>query len=109
MQTKNDTSKPETELKEETGEGCPGATCSALRELMLALEYLRYACEHAEGRRKLDDKMLSRAMSVGIRINAKYAHLMDDHQKGTYWEEVWSLPARVGLPNTTMSGHMPPK
>jgi hypothetical protein len=29
MQTENDTSKPETELKEETGEGCPGATCSA--------------------------------------------------------------------------------
>jgi hypothetical protein len=30
MQTENDTSKPETELKQETGEGCPGATCSPL-------------------------------------------------------------------------------
>lgn len=29
MQTKNDTSKAETELKQETGEGCPGAACSA--------------------------------------------------------------------------------
>jgi hypothetical protein len=29
MQTENDTSKPETELKHEAGEGCPGATCSA--------------------------------------------------------------------------------
>lgn len=29
MQTENDTTKPETELKQETGEGCPGATCSA--------------------------------------------------------------------------------
>jgi hypothetical protein len=29
MQTKNDTSKPETELKEETGDGCSGAPCSA--------------------------------------------------------------------------------
>ena len=28
MQTKNDTSKPETELKQGSGEGCPGATCS---------------------------------------------------------------------------------
>jgi hypothetical protein len=30
MQTGNQSSKPETELKEETGEGCSGATCSAL-------------------------------------------------------------------------------
>lgn len=28
MQTENHTSKPETELKQETGEGCPEATCS---------------------------------------------------------------------------------
>jgi hypothetical protein len=31
MQTENDTSKPETELKQETGEGCPGVTCSSCR------------------------------------------------------------------------------
>ena len=29
MQTKNDTTKPETELKQEAGEGCSVATCSA--------------------------------------------------------------------------------
>lgn len=28
MNTENDTSKPETELKQEASEGCPGATCS---------------------------------------------------------------------------------
>jgi len=36
MQTENDKSKPETELKEETGEGCPGATCSAWTEVSKA-------------------------------------------------------------------------
>jgi len=30
MKTKNDTTKPETEIKQETGEGCPEATCSPL-------------------------------------------------------------------------------
>jgi hypothetical protein len=42
MHTKNDMTKPDTELKEETGEGCPVAPCSAffyldaprLRELL---------------------------------------------------------------------------
>jgi hypothetical protein len=29
MQTENQSTKPETELKQETGEGCPEATCSA--------------------------------------------------------------------------------
>jgi hypothetical protein len=29
MKTENDTSKPETELKKETGEGCSEATCSS--------------------------------------------------------------------------------
>jgi hypothetical protein len=31
MQTENQSSKPETELKQETGEDCPEATCSALQ------------------------------------------------------------------------------
>jgi hypothetical protein len=39
MQTKNDTSKPETELKEETGEGCPEASCCA--SLALRLDRLK--------------------------------------------------------------------
>lgn len=30
MQTENDTPKPEDQPKQETGEGCSGATCSAL-------------------------------------------------------------------------------
>jgi hypothetical protein len=36
MQTENYTSKPETELKQETGEGCSGATCSAWVEVSKA-------------------------------------------------------------------------
>jgi hypothetical protein len=32
MQTENDTSKPEDSPKQESGEGCPGASCSALLE-----------------------------------------------------------------------------
>jgi hypothetical protein len=66
---------------------------------MLAVEYMRSVCEHAEGRRKLDQKMLSRAMSVGTRINARHKHLLDDYQKATFWEEVALMPSSVGLPN----------
>lgn len=36
MQTENDTSKTEDSPQQETGEGCPAATCSALRELVFS-------------------------------------------------------------------------
>ena len=36
MRTKNDTTEPETELKQEAGEGCPGATCAPLDFAVLA-------------------------------------------------------------------------
>lgn len=34
MQTETDTPKPETKLKEKSGEGCSGATCSRLRRTL---------------------------------------------------------------------------
>lgn len=37
MPTKNDASKPETELKQEAGEGCSGATCSASLDDAIAI------------------------------------------------------------------------
>ncbi len=70
-----------------------------VRELMVALEYLRFACEHAEGKNAKERRMLSRAMSVGIRVGAKHKDLLGDYQRETYWEEVWGIPAKVGLPN----------
>ena len=37
MNAKNDTTKPETELKQEAGEGCSGATCSLSDDLKAPL------------------------------------------------------------------------
>ena len=66
---------------------------------MLALEYLRFACEHAEGKNAKERKMLSRAMSVGIRVGAKHKALLGDFQRDTYWEDVWAIPEKFGLSN----------
>lgn len=74
-----------------------GAEKDVVRDLMLALEYLRYACEHSEGKRKIDRDRLTRAMSVGSRITSRHAHLISDYQRGSYWEEMWEMPASVGL------------
>lgn len=64
---------------------------------MLALEYLRYACEHSEGKRKIDRERLTRAMRVGSLMTSRYSHLTHDHQRGTYWEGMWEIPASLGL------------
>jgi hypothetical protein len=37
MQTKNDTSKPETELEKEAGEGCSGGSCSRILNVLRRL------------------------------------------------------------------------
>lgn len=81
----------------------PEADCPVVRDLMLALEYLRYACEHAEGKKAADRKMLSRAMSVGTRVVAKHKDLLKDYQMESYWAGVWESPANVGLPKVTRS------
>lgn len=82
-----------------------------IRELMLAVEYLRSACEHSEGKTQDDRERLAKAMSVGIRINAKYAHLLPDYQQETFWREVKALPdsflvfssSRPGAGKTTLA------
>jgi hypothetical protein len=83
---------PETPISSEVGRGG-----SAVRDLILAVEFMRCACEQAEGKKKRDRERLSRAMSVGIRINARHKHLLDDYQKETFWEDVEMMPRAVGL------------
>ena len=61
---------------------------NAVRETMLALEGLRFACEHAEGKKEDDRKMLISAMSLGIRILNKHKHRLPDFQRESYWKEV---------------------
>lgn len=72
-------------------------TQETLRELMLALEYLRRACEHAEGKDKHEFLHLQAAMSVGCRVLAKHGHLLEDFQGEPYWQEVRSLPWTLGI------------
>jgi len=69
-----------------------------VRELMLAVEFIRSACEHTEGASVIDADRLLLGVSVGIRVNAKYKHLLADYQKDTFWNEVMKLPARLGCP-----------
>ena len=66
-------------------------TIEVIRELMLAVEFLRAACEHSEGRLKLDRARLKRATSVGIRTNARFKHLCPDYQRPTFWQDVFDL------------------
>jgi hypothetical protein len=62
---------------------------SAIRQLMVAVEYMRYACEHSEGKTTTDCARLIKAMSVGIRINAKLAHMVPDYHRDSFWDDVW--------------------
>jgi hypothetical protein len=68
-----------------------------IRPLMLAIEYMRFVCEHAEGNTANDNYMLSRAMSVGIRTNRKFEKLIEGYQTEAFWHEVWEVPGSVGL------------
>lgn len=60
----------------------PEEVVSPIRELMLALEHLRFACEHGG---------LSAAAGVGTRVLAKYQYWLPDFQTDAYWEEVKAL------------------
>ena len=55
---------------------------------MTAIESMRMACEHAEGKTKRDKERLSHAMSIGITVNAKHAGLLPDYQKESFWDDV---------------------
>ena len=68
-----------------------------VRELMTAVEYMRRACEHAQGRTTGDEEMLWRASRVGIRINKKYADQIDGYKGELFWQQVNELPSRLGL------------
>jgi hypothetical protein len=68
-----------------------------IRELMLALEYSRHVCEHADGKNARESDLLARAMSVGIRIGARHKSLVTDFQQESYWKDVWAIPVSVGL------------
>lgn len=74
-----------------------GMTQETLRELMLALEFLRWACEHAEGKDRHEALLLQAAMSVGCRVLAKHGHLLEDFQREPYWQQVRSLPWTFGI------------
>lgn len=68
-----------------------------IRELVLTLEYLRFACEHAEGKGAADEKMLKLAMRVGIRVLSKHSKHVPDFQQRSYWEEMREITTRLGL------------
>ena len=72
---------------------------SAVRELMVAIEFMRSTCEHTEGRDDINDQMLSRAMSVGIRMNARYSHLLEDYHKDSFWADVSGVARVLDIPD----------
>jgi hypothetical protein len=64
---------------------------AAVRDLALALEYARVACEHAEGRRATDRDQLARAVAVATRSLAVAGGLLSDFQRPSYWRDVAML------------------
>jgi hypothetical protein len=66
-----------------------------VRELMLAVEFMRFACEHARGRSLEDQQRLDSAIRVGINVNRKHASLIEDYQNDTYWLDVNKLARRI--------------
>jgi hypothetical protein len=67
-----------------------------VREIMLALESLRFACEHAEGKKDSDRQRLQFAMSLGIRTLEKHKAMIPDFQKESYWQEVHIMTSLKG-------------
>ena len=65
-----------------------GEESAAVRELMLALEGLRFICEHVHGKEDQDDQVLRVGMSLGIKTLAKHKGLVSDFQRESYWDEV---------------------
>jgi hypothetical protein len=58
-----------------------------IRELMVALEHMRAVCEHHDCSEH-GDKHILHAMKVGMRTNAKFAHLIPDYQRPSFWKDV---------------------
>jgi hypothetical protein len=53
MQTENDTSKPETEIKQEAGEGCSGATLTRLFRVQVTFDTVIYAEDEKAAKQKV--------------------------------------------------------
>jgi predicted RNA-binding Zn-ribbon protein involved in translation (DUF1610 family) len=68
---------------------------AAVRELICAVDILRFACEHAEGKRKADGDMLAKGMSFGLRILEEKKGLIGDYQMPTYNADSAALWARI--------------
>jgi hypothetical protein len=79
MQTENDTSKPEDLPEQVTGEGCPGATCSALeflaQELDMPAEHIREAA-----RAMREEKLFNAAQD----LHAAFFVMMRDWKDGDF-------------------------
>ena len=68
---------------------------AAVRELMCAVDILRYTCEHAEGKRKADREMLAKGMSFGIKILREKEGPIGDYQMPSYHADFSALWARI--------------
>jgi hypothetical protein len=68
-----------------------------IRELMLTIEALRYACEHSCGWKAHDIERLGRAASLATRVNAKHATQLTDYQLESFWSDVKGLPKQFDL------------
>jgi hypothetical protein len=76
----------------------------AVDQLIVALEGMRSAVEHAEGATDEDTQRLLDAMSVAMRVLGRVGHLCQDYQMPSFWARVrrlWdegggSLPAEPG-------------
>jgi hypothetical protein len=70
---------------------------TTVRELMATIEYMRMACEHAQGATAEDQARLCLAMRVGIQINAKHASKLSDYQMDSFWNDVAEIPDSLFL------------
>jgi hypothetical protein len=94
--------------KSAAGADSSPSSCSPLvRELMATIEYMRVACEHAEGATPDDQERLAMAMRVGIRMNAKHAGQVADYQMPSFWDDVRGIPASLSLAN--VGHHLQPE
>ncbi len=81
MQTENDTPKPETELKQEAGEGCPGATCSPSDTIY----FVRRFNSWRQGGVELNEnefKRISVALDAVCKLAEKYRNTLEDIYTG---------------------------
>jgi len=62
-----------------------------VRELMLALEILRSACENAKGSSTSDRQRLFHGQILASRVIYRNRHHVPDWQKDSYWDDVRTL------------------